>query len=311
MAVRGRPTVLVLRALGLGDLLTSLPSLRALRAGFPDHRVVLATAAWLAPLALHSRAVDCVLPVRPLGPVPARRPAVAVNLHGRGPESHRVLLATEPRRLIAFRHPQVPESAGLPRWLPGGHEVRRWCRLLRECGVPADPERLELDPAGLPRVDALQGVTLLHPGAGAAARRWPVDRWSAVAWHEAAHGRRVLVTAGPGEESLALCVAVRAGLGPGAVWAGADVLRLAGLVAGAGRVVSGDTGVAHLATALGRPSVALFGPVSPAEWGPPAGTRHLVLWSGRLGDPHGDRPDPGLLEIGTEEVVQALAALPS
>jgi ADP-heptose:LPS heptosyltransferase len=74
-------------------------------------------------------------------------------------------------------------------------------------------------------------------------------------------------------------------------------------------VLSADTGVAHLATALGRPSVVLFGPVSPAEWGPPAGPRHLALWSGRLGDPHSDRPDPGLLEIGTREVEAALDAL--
>jgi ADP-heptose:LPS heptosyltransferase len=130
-----------------------------------------------------------------------------------------------------------------------------------------------------------------------------------VAWREAAEGRPVLVTAGPGEEALAMRVAVSAGLGAGAVRAGGDILRLAGLEASAGRVLSADTGVAHLATALGRPSVVLFGPVSPAEWGPPAGPQHLALWSGRLGDPHSDRPDPGLLEIGTREVEAALDAL--
>jgi hypothetical protein len=53
----------------------------------------------------------------------------------------------------------------------------------------------------------------------------------------------------------------------------------------------------------------LFGPVSPAEWGPPPGSPHLTLWSGRLGDPHRDEPDPGLLEIEPRAVIAALDAL--
>jgi ADP-heptose:LPS heptosyltransferase len=67
--------------------------------------------------------------------------------------------------------------------------------------------------------------------------------------------------------------------------------------------------VAHLATALGTPSLVLFGPTDPAEWGPPPErARHQVLWAGRRGDPHGLRPDPGLLEIAPEDVLEALRA---
>jgi ADP-heptose:LPS heptosyltransferase len=74
-------------------------------------------------------------------------------------------------------------------------------------------------------------------------------------------------------------------------------------------VACGDTGVAHLATALGTASVVLFGPTAPAAWGPPRDRpRHTVLWAGRTGDPHGSQPDPGLLEIETDDVVAALAA---
>ncbi|WP_162795410.1 glycosyltransferase family 9 protein, partial [Nonomuraea lactucae] len=80
---------------------------------------------------------------------------------------------------------------------------------------------------------------------------------------------------------------------------------LVGLVRHARLVVSGDTGVAHLASAFRAPSVVLFGPVSPALWGPPPGGRHVALWAGLNGDPHGDRVDPGLLEIGVSEVVDA------
>jgi len=307
----GDAEIIVLRALGLGDLLTALPALRALRAAYPGRRLTLAAPAILAPLALHSRAVDRVLPVEPLGLVPVRRPALAVDLHGAGPQSHRRLLATGPGALIAFAHPEVPESAGMPPWRRDEHEVRRWCRLLEECGIPADAGRLELDPEGLPGAAADRRATIVHPGAGAAARRWPVERWVEVARHEADRGRRVLVTAGQGEVALAARVADGAGLGPAALRAGSSLLDVAGLVAGAGRVISGDTGIAHLATALGRPSVVLFGPVSPAAWGPPASARHRALWAGRHGDPHGDRPDRGLLEIETEQVIEALAALPS
>ena len=86
-------------------------------------------------------------------------------------------------------------------------------------------------------------------------------------------------------------------------------MGLAGLVAGAARVACGDTGVSHLATATGTPSVTLFGPVAPAEWGPPPLARHVALWAGRRGDPHAGVPDPGLLEIGADEVRAALARL--
>jgi ADP-heptose:LPS heptosyltransferase len=76
-------------------------------------------------------------------------------------------------------------------------------------------------------------------------------------------------------------------------------------------VACGDTGVAHLATALGTPSVVLFGPTPPAEWGPPPDPGHAVLWAGRRGDPHAAAPDPGLLAITVLDVVAALQGLPA
>jgi ADP-heptose:LPS heptosyltransferase len=306
--------VLALRALGIGDLLTALPALRALRDDrLPPFLCVLAAPAWLAPLALHSGAVDAVADTRPLAPIPVRRPELAVNLHGCGPESLRRVLETKPARVIAFRHPEVPMSAGWPAWRQDEHEVQRWCRLLVESGIPADPGRLDLSTAGLPAPAAARGATLLHPGAKSASRRWPVERWAEVARGEAARGRPVVVSAGPGEAGLARAVAHLAGGGSSrpAVVAVDGVLDLAGLVAASARVACGDTGVAHLATAFRRPSVVLFGPTPPALWGPPPGRPHRVLWSGRAGDPHGDRPDSGLLEIEPTTVLRALAGLPA
>ena len=88
-------------------------------------------------------------------------------------------------------------------------------------------------------------------------------------------------------------------------------MELCGLVSAAGRVVCGDTGIAHLATAFRVPSVVLFGPTPPALWGPPAGDpRHRALWSGKTGDPHGKSVDQGLLEISVADVLEALEELP-
>jgi hypothetical protein len=71
-------------------------------------------------------------------------------------------------------------------------------------------------------------------------------------------------------------------------------------------VVSADTGVAHLATAYRTPSVAPFGPVGPAEWGPPPDQpQHACLWADRSGDPYAAGPDPGLLSFTPDDILAA------
>ena len=313
MAVAKRPLLVALRPLGLGDLLTGIPALRALRATFAEHRLVLAAPAVLRPLALLSGAVDDVVHTRPLQPLPhaLRGADLAVDLHGRGPRSHRVLLASQPRRLIAFANPAVPKSRGMASWRAEEHEVNRWCRLLAEAGIRADPDDLDLPSPPRAHASAGLGATLVHPGAASAARRWPADRFAAVARAEADAGRRVLVTGSAREAALAHAVAEEAGLPPEAVLAGrTDLLGLATLVAAAGCLVSGDTGVAHLATAFRTPSVVLLGPTPPTWWGPPPERHwHCAIWAGLRGDPHAAEPHPGLLRIGVADVLAELAGL--
>ncbi|HKG03994.1 MAG TPA: glycosyltransferase family 9 protein [Conexibacter sp.] len=334
MTLTGRDApapLLVLRALGLGDLLTAVPALRALARAFPERRRVLAMPQALAPLVEligtdprrapygGDRAIDAIvpLPAAVAGRAPAPdtaaqlpRGALAVNLHGRGPESHRLLLAAAPAYLIAFRHRDVLQTVGSPPWEPGEHEVARWCRLLCAHGIAADPAALDLMLSGSTRDRS--GPTLIHPGAASAARRWPPARWAAVARGEVARGRAVLVTGSEAEAPLAVRIAAAADLPADAVRAGRTDLRgLVALVAGAGRVACADTGVAHLATALRVPSVILFGPTSPAAWGPPPERPwHRALWCGRIGDPHASSPDRGLLELTPADVLAALADLP-
>jgi ADP-heptose:LPS heptosyltransferase len=302
------PRVVVLRALGLGDLLTGVPALRALRDACPQADITLAAPAALAPLAALTGAVDRVVDTAPLSPLsPAlSRADLAVNLHGRGPESTRLLLATGPRRLIAFCHPDLPATRGLPDWTPHEHEVVRWCRLLTEYGIPADPDprRLRLRRPGLPSRAA--GAVIIHPGAAFAARRWPAARWAAVAGLMRVGGWRVVLTGSREERRLATEIALLAGLPAGSVLAGeTDLAELAALVADARLVLSGDTGMAHLAAAYERPAVTLAGPVPPSLWGPPARPWHAVLWAGRRGDPHAAVPDPGLLRLTVPQVAAA------
>jgi len=299
--------ILALRALGVGDLLTAVPALRGLRGAFPEHRLTLAAPDWLTPLIELIGGVDRVVPVsslHPATPLPAAE--IAVNLHGSGPESHRLLQAAQPAKLWAFANAEAGHLDGPP-WQAEEHEVQRWCRLVRHYGVACDEADLTL---AAPGDSAVAGATIIHPGAKSPSRRWPADRYAAVARRLSSAGHRVLITGSAAEHDLAVRVAERAGLG-GAAVPGTSLGELAALVARARVVISGDTGIAHLATAYGTPSVVLFGPMSPERWGPPARPQHRTIWHGTRSEP-GDSTEPGvhpaLLAIEPGEVLDAAAA---
>jgi ADP-heptose:LPS heptosyltransferase len=298
-------TVLVLRALGLGDLLTGIPALRGLRRAYPVARVILATPGSLAPLAMLSGAVDEVLPTAGLGDLrwSGAPPDLAVNLHGRGPESIIDLLATQPKAVISHCNTDCPSVSGPP-WRDDVHEVDRWCALLSSAGIAADATDLALSrPPGYPR---RTGIVVIHPGAAAPSRRWPAERFAVVAAALKAAGHRIVLTGSAAERSLAHAVAAQAGLPESSVLAGQlDVLGLVALVGDCRLLICGDTGVAHIATATGTPSVLLFGPTPPDRWGPRGDGRHITMWAGISGDPHGRQPDRGLLLISPTQVLDA------
>ncbi|WP_214409729.1 glycosyltransferase family 9 protein [Sphaerisporangium fuscum] len=284
---------LVLRARGIGGLLTAVPALRALRRGGLE--VVLAAPGELRELAPLTGAVRGLLATRGLEELAwsGRRPDLAVNLHGPGPRSHRLLMAVRPRRLWGFAGPALPHLRG-PRWHEHEHEVERWCRLVSWYGSRPDPDDLGI---AVPRCpNPAPGAVVVHPGGGEVAGRWPAERFAEVARAMAAEGLPVVVTGSRRERPLALLVGTRARLNPRRVLAGRTSLaELCALVAGARLVVSAETGVAHLATAYDTPSVVIFGPESPARCGPPADRPwHRVLARGA---------DRGAVSV--EEVVAA------
>jgi ADP-heptose:LPS heptosyltransferase len=290
-----------------------VPALRALRAAFPQHHLALACPAWLEQMVRLIGAVDELLPADDL--VPLRLPPglwppdVAVNLHGKGPQSCVVLDELRPRRRIG--HGGYGWDG--PPWVEEQPERERWCAMLRAHGIPADAADLLLTPPALPSPEP--GCVVVHPGAAFGSRRWPAERFAAVAREvarelaaETGEGLPVVITGTEGERGTATAVAKAAGLPPTSVLAGrTDLATLAAVVANARLVISGDTGVAHLGYAFRTPSVVLFGPLPASRWGPPAGGPHLTLSADRLrrGERFGDEPDPALLGVTVGDVVRA------
>jgi ADP-heptose:LPS heptosyltransferase len=295
--------ILVLRALGLGDTLAAVPALRGLRRAVGTSRIVLAGPSGPGELLRRVGVVDEIRPVAGLTPAGLRWEGPAVNLHGRGPQSHRLLHAAGARPVVGFACADAG-CAGPP-WRQDEPERARWCRLVASrWDVPTDPDdvRLDLMPSARP-VDVV-----VHPGAASGARRWPLDRWAAVVGSLV--GREVVVTGSPQERDLGLALARLVGLREDRVLAGrTGIAGLAAVVTSARLVLSGDTGIAHLAYAAGTPSVTIFGPTPPRRWGPPTGP-HVAVWKGSgVGDPHATSPDPALLAVRSVDVMAAVDRL--
>jgi ADP-heptose:LPS heptosyltransferase len=267
--------------------------------------VLLAAPKTFRELALWTGAVDEIVPTSRLGEVNELkyRPGLAINLHGSGPESIGHLLRLAPERLLTHQNAHYPELDG-PVWDCDTHEVDRWCGLLEWAGIRCRPQDLTLDrPFGY---RDRSGVVVVHPGAAAAARRWPAERFAAVVAALRQDGHDVVVTGSAEERALALSVACAGGLPESAVLAGVlDLLGLVALICDARLLICGDTGVGHVATATGTPSVLLFGPTPPSRWGPRGSGPHLALWSGDVGDPHAAEPHSGLLALDVSRVLDA------
>lgn len=149
---------------------------------------------------------------------------------------------------------------------------------------------------------------LLNPGAGWAAKQWPAQRYGQVARRLAEEGVKSLINFGPGEDPLMRAVeSASEGTAQGIA---CSLTELIALTRRARIFIGGDTGPMHLAAALGIPVVAIFGPTNPARNGP-FGTRSIVLRNPESPTTHSRRaqPDPGMLEISSDQVVAAARKL--
>jgi heptosyltransferase-1 len=200
--------------------------------------------------------------------------------------------------------------------LSAPHVVEQGCELLgaavEETLRPAEVT-LPVDAAAEQWCDGLlagaaERFALIAPTAGWGAKRWPAERYGRVAATLGRAGFRTLVNAESPEDEAGIRVVEASG--GAATLVPCSVGQMIALVRRAGVVIAGDTGPLHLAAALGRPVVGLFGPTDPARNGP-YGTEARVLRhsSSRVDHSRHVETEEGLMQITVEEVVEAALEL--
>jgi ADP-heptose:LPS heptosyltransferase len=326
------PHVLVARQDSAGDVLLAGPAVRAVAAS--AGRVTMLCGPRGAEAAALLPGVDEVLcwhaPWIDAEPAPLRRAEVEALVDGLA-SFHQSPLPTA----LLLRMAGVPTIAGISADYPGSlldvrrqvdeaanpHEVSRALDLVGTLGYrppPGDDARLTIRHQAVPAVPLPRApYVVVHPGASVPARTWPPPRHAELVAALVERGRRVVVTGAGDEQALTALVAGPPGAGVTDLGGRLSLAGLAGVLAGAGVVVVGNTGPAHLAAAVGTPVVSLFAPTVPAgrwhPWGVP------VALLGRQDAPcAGSRarlcPVPGhpcLESVTTDEVLAAVDSLAS
>jgi heptosyltransferase-2 len=274
------PYVLTVRFSSIGDILLTTPLFRAIRHAHPGARVTVLTKREYVPLLSHNPHVDLVLGLAPNRPLLS----LASELRGDGYthllDLHDNLRSRALRLLVPGNWRTYPKHRLARAWLIRAKRNRyrdrrpvaeRYFSAARDLGVKPDgspPDFFLGSEAGEQASEWLRTVGLedesnivaVAPGAAHATKRWPLDHWQALVARARESGAAVIIVGGPGDRDLGAALAKE---GSGRVANAAGVFGLQGtgaLLQRAGVVVSGDTGVMHMATAVGTPVVALFGP---------------------------------------------------
>jgi ADP-heptose:LPS heptosyltransferase len=299
--------VVVLRALQLGDLLCAVPALRAFRAAWPAAEIVLIGLPWARAFVerfdgyldgfrefpgypgLPEREPVIEEVPRFLAAIQAERFDLAVQLHGSGPIVNPLVMLLGAARAAGFypeREP-CPDLETFRPWPRHGLEIRRLLALPEFLGLPADGEHLEFpvrpeDRAALTRLEGTESLrpghfVCIHPGASVAPRRWPAEHFAAVAAALAGREMEIVLTGTAGEAGLTRAVAERSGARCLDLAGRTNLGTLGALLESARLLICNDTGLSHLAAALGVPSVVISTGDNPERWAPIDRARHRVL----------------------------------
>ena len=301
-------SIIVLRALQLGDMLCAVPALRALRQACPRARITLAGLPWAREFAARFRRyVDDFLefpgypglPERAcearripefLSRVQSRGYDVALQLHGSGRLTNAVVALFGARQCGGYYEPcggYCPDRQWFFPWREDEHEIVRSVRLMRELGIAACDTTLEFPVTADDRnawaalvarssIDSARYVCI-HPGSQLPSRRWGDEHFAAVADALASDGYQVVVTGTAGENALARSITA-AMRHPAVDLSGATTLgALAVLIRHARLLVANDTGVSHIAAAVRTPSVIACCGSDFRRWAPLDTERHRVL----------------------------------
>lgn len=279
--------ILIVRLGALGDVVHTVPAAAALRKAFPDARID-----WLVD-ARHRAIVDLVTVIDRTLPLARANFAgwaaavgvmrqikydVAIDLQGLL-KSALLARGSGAARVVGFSIWHLREKTARPFYsdaheAEGGHVIAKNLRLLRALGVEDDEIRFPLADVASASLDELRQrigtrpFALINAGAAWPNKRWPPERYGELAaFVREACGLEPVVLWGPGEEGLARQV-IAASSGTAIEAPRTGVADLVALARASALVISGDTGPLHIATAVGTPTVSLFGPTDPERNGP-------------------------------------------
>jgi heptosyltransferase-2 len=270
----------VVRFSSLGDVLLTTPLIRALRARYPTATLSALTKQSWAPLLSANPHLDEVISVAPgqsLVPLAralrGARYSALLDLHGS--VRTRVLRLLVPGAWSGFDARRAPRRTLIREhrdtYVDRVPVPERYFEAAAELDVRPDggPAELFTSPAAEARAEAWltrvgfeddAPLIALIPGAAHATKRWPIRHWRRLASTLARAGCKVALIGSSGDRILGAEIATSAGRRAASAAGDLDLQASGALLRRARAVVSGDTGPMHLATAVGTPVVALFGP---------------------------------------------------
>lgn len=299
--------IAVFRALQIGDLLVTVPALRALRHAYPSAHITLIGLPWARDFVRRFHAYcDELLEFPGYPGLPERQPDeqalpaffaaaherkfdLALQMHGSGALTNPLVQALGARHSFGYRPAEVPEPAHYPVWRNGESELRRYLRLLTAMGVPSQGSALEfpIHPHEAQEAAALLRRHLplsadpyicVHAGARLPSRRWPAERFAAVADALASRGYTVVLTGTQAEADIATQVQRAMQRHALNLVSLTSLGALAALLRDARLLLCNDTSVSHIASGTGTPSVVISSGAEVERWRPIDSRRHPVLW---------------------------------
>ena len=330
MDASAAPKVLVIRRDNIGDLVCTMPLLRALRAQLPAARIVVLATRYNAAVLAGNPDIDSSCSYTKVKHRAAGESALSIYW-----QRIQTILALRRERFDWILLPGGAQASSLrfARWIgsdrllvrgdedmvAGPHEVEQSCHLLSRMGLRYETPAPRVVPAPdeVARIDALIAGALpqrpsrlvgLHISARKPSQRWPAESFAELARRLAAEDTALLLLWAPGsadnlqhpgdDEKAALVRELAAGLPLVAV----PTRRLEELIAALSvcdAVICGDGGAMHVAAGLGRPIVCLFGQSSAARWHPWGRAYELL-----------QMPSMEVKDISVDAVARAYAALP-
>jgi len=282
--------VLIVRLRSIGDTVLATPSLFALKRFLSNAQVDILVEDWVAPVLDSHPYVDNVIVLERGGFMARARVArelraanydVVYNLHG-GTTATFLTRATGARHRVGFKSYQYGQlhnhacPSPLSVWeQQKTHSVEQQLALLGWTGVPVtDRPRtsLGISPKAAENVERLlneaglteQNIALIHPAAAFATKQWAVEKFARVVEFLAERGLRSVAIAAPNEQTLLEQLRSETPV----VTFALSLPEVTALAARSQLFVGNDSGIAHIAAAVGTPSVVVFGSSNIAHWRP-------------------------------------------